>query len=55
MAHFEPQVAMLCHTKEDSYHSQYMTESGRWTTDTTHKFTCPKEKMDILDYCKKVN
>uniref|UniRef100_A0A224XKV8 Putative conserved plasma membrane protein n=1 Tax=Panstrongylus lignarius TaxID=156445 RepID=A0A224XKV8_9HEMI len=54
VAHFEPQVAMLCHTKEDSYHSQYMTESGRWTTDTTHKFTCPKEKMDILDYCKKV-
>ncbi|BES93060.1 beta-amyloid precursor protein C-terminus [Nesidiocoris tenuis] len=54
VAHFEPQVAMLCHSKDEAYHSQYMTENGRWATDTTHKFTCPKEKMDILDYCKKV-
>lgn len=54
VAHFEPQVAMLCHSKDDAYHSQYMTEAGRWTTDSQHKFTCAKEKMDILEYCKKV-
>lgn len=55
VAHFEPQVAMLCHSKDDTYHSQYMTESGRWATDSQHKFTCAKEKMDILEYCKKVS
>ncbi|KAL1138515.1 hypothetical protein AAG570_008578 [Ranatra chinensis] len=47
---------MLCNPKsgDQPYHSQYMTESGRWATDLTHKVTCAKEKMDILEYCKKV-
>ncbi|XP_075233982.1 amyloid-beta-like protein [Lycorma delicatula] len=46
---------MLCDSKSDQvYHSQYMTESGRWTTDLVHKVTCYKDKLDILEYCKKV-
>lgn len=54
-AHFEPQVAMLCETKSDQpYRSQYMTEAGHWATDLVHKVTCYKDKLDILEYCKKV-
>ncbi|XP_046664692.1 amyloid-beta-like protein [Homalodisca vitripennis] len=54
-AHFEPQVAMLCDTKSDQpYRSQYMTEAGHWATDLVHKVTCYKDKLDILEYCKKV-
>ncbi|XP_054263025.1 amyloid-beta-like protein isoform X2 [Macrosteles quadrilineatus] len=54
-AHFEPQVAMLCDSKGDQpYRSQYMTEGGHWATDLVHKVTCYKEKLDILEYCKKV-
>ncbi|XP_039293208.1 amyloid-beta-like protein [Nilaparvata lugens] len=60
-AHFEPQVAMLCDSKgsegvgDGSFRSQYMTEAGRWTTDATRKVTCYKDKLDILDYCKKLS
>lgn len=32
-----------------------MTEQGRWQTDLTSKATCLKDKMDILDYCKRVS
>lgn len=58
-AHFEPQVAMLCDSKgegvgDGSFRSQYMTEAGRWTTDAARKVTCYKDKLDILEYCKKV-
>ena len=60
-AHFEPQVAILCESgsgseqqKTQAYHSQYMTEQGKWITDINNKATCLKDKMDILDYCKKV-
>ncbi|KAK6634025.1 hypothetical protein RUM44_004632 [Polyplax serrata] len=58
-AHFEPQVAILCETgsgsgKGQAYHAQYMTEQGKWATDVNSKVTCLKDKMDILDYCKKV-
>ncbi|XP_050548223.1 amyloid-beta-like protein [Daktulosphaira vitifoliae] len=31
-----------------------MSENGRWTSDTKRKVGCLKEKVDILDYCKKV-
>lgn len=54
--HFEPQVAVLCDSKSDTpYYSQYMSENGRWTSDTKRKVGCLKEKVDILDYCKKVS
>ncbi|GFG35780.1 hypothetical protein Cfor_03950 [Coptotermes formosanus] len=54
-AHFEPQVAMYCGPdKQQVYHSQYMTESGHWVTDLNNKAKCLKDKVEILDYCKKV-
>ncbi|XP_021938711.1 beta-amyloid-like protein [Zootermopsis nevadensis] len=53
--HFEPQVAMYCGSdKQQAYHSQYMTESGHWVTDLNNKALCLKEKVEILEYCKKV-
>lgn len=58
VSHFEPQVALLCDTGvhgQEAYHPQYMTEQGRWQTDLTSKASCLKDKMDILDYCKKVS
>lgn len=37
------------------YHPQYMNEQGHWQTDLTYKANaCLKDKMDILEYCKKV-
>uniref|UniRef100_A0A8D8WQX6 Beta-amyloid-like protein n=1 Tax=Cacopsylla melanoneura TaxID=428564 RepID=A0A8D8WQX6_9HEMI len=54
-SHFEPQVAMLCPKgDQNTYRSQYMLDSGRWTTDLTHKVSCYRDKLDILDYCKKI-
>lgn len=55
-SHFEPQIAMLCPAKgeQQTYHSQYMLESGHWATDLTHKVSCYREKLDILEYCKKI-
>ncbi|KAJ2951573.1 hypothetical protein O0L34_g13725 [Tuta absoluta] len=50
----EPQVAVLCESGA-TYHPQYMSAAGRWTPDlTTKPRTCLKDKMEILDYCKKV-
>ncbi|XP_038212526.1 amyloid-beta-like protein isoform X5 [Zerene cesonia] len=50
----EPQVAVLCEAGS-SYHPQYMSAAGRWTPDlTTKPHNCLKDKMEILDYCKKV-
>lgn len=50
---FEPQVAMACASRAQ-YHAQYMTDTGRWITDTNSKVTCLKDKVDILHYCKQV-
>ncbi|XP_077289117.1 amyloid-beta-like protein isoform X3 [Arctopsyche grandis] len=56
-AHFEPQVAALCDPGA-AYHPQFMNDQGRWETDLKSKPTagssCMKDKMDILNYCKKV-
>lgn len=50
----EPQVAVLCEAGA-TYHPQYMSAAGRWTPDlTTKPRNCLKDKMEILDYCKKV-
>ncbi|XP_068627677.1 amyloid-beta-like protein isoform X2 [Battus philenor] len=50
----EPQVAVLCEAGS-TYHPQYMSAGGRWTPDlTTKPRNCLKDKMEILDYCKKV-
>ncbi|XP_057663566.1 amyloid-beta-like protein isoform X1 [Diorhabda carinulata] len=57
VSHFEPQVAMLCDSGihgQEAYHPKYMTEQGEWFSDLYSKATCYKDKMDILNYCKKV-
>ncbi|KAG5892448.1 hypothetical protein JTB14_009856 [Gonioctena quinquepunctata] len=57
VSHFEPQVAMLCDSGihgQEAYHQKYMTEQGEWMSDLYSKATCFKDKMDILNYCKKV-
>ncbi|KAJ8958349.1 hypothetical protein NQ317_005285, partial [Molorchus minor] len=56
VSHFEPQVAMLCDVGphgQEAYHPKYMTEQGEWMSDLYSKATCFKDKMDILNYCKK--
>lgn len=58
VSHFEPQVAMLCDAGlhgQEAYHPKYMTEQGEWVSDLYSKATCFKDKMDILNYCKKVS
>ncbi|XP_065347111.1 amyloid-beta-like protein isoform X3 [Cloeon dipterum] len=52
-AHFEPQVAVMCEPRA-TYHNQYMTETGHWVSDPETKAICPRDKMAVLDYCKKV-
>lgn len=57
VSHFEPQVAMLCDAGphgQEAYHLKYMTEQGEWVSDLYSKATCFRDKMDILNYCKKV-
>lgn len=52
-AHFEPQVAVMCEPRA-TYHNQYMTEAGHWVSDPDTKAVCPRDKMAVLEYCKKV-
>nr|CAI5867932.1 unnamed protein product [Callosobruchus analis] len=56
-SHFEPQVAILCDSSvrgPEAYHPKYMSEQGEWVSDLYSKAVCFKDKMDILNYCKKV-
>ncbi|KAJ8979478.1 hypothetical protein NQ317_000354, partial [Molorchus minor] len=49
-------LAMLCDVGphgQEAYHPKYMTEQGEWMSDLYSKATCFKDKMDILNYCKK--
>ena len=57
--HHEPMVAMICPEKSGDklgklYHNQYLNADGKWTTDFDHKATCRQDKVEILEYCKKV-
>jgi hypothetical protein len=52
-------VAMICPDKQGDklsrlFHNQYMSSEGKWTTDFDHKATCRQDKVEILEYCKKV-
>ncbi|KAH8273519.1 hypothetical protein KR018_009552, partial [Drosophila ironensis] len=52
---WEPQIAVLCEAGQ-VYQPQYLSEEGRWVTDLSKKTTgatCLRDKMDLLDYCKK--
>lgn len=53
---WEPQIAVLCEAGQ-TYHPQHLSEEGRWTTDLNIKTpgsTCLRDKMDLLEHCKKV-
>merc|ERR1712117_712015 len=56
--HFEPQVAMLCPEKGELanklFHNKFLSSAGKWESDTDIKATCKKDKVEILEYCKKV-
>lgn len=50
--HFQPMVAVLCgHGK---LLNKYLDENRRWVTDNDPKAICTKDKLEILEYCRKV-
>ena len=57
----DPMVAMICPEKQGDpvsrlFHNQYVSsDSGKWTTDSNNKATCKTDKVEILEYCKKVS
>lgn len=53
LSHFQPMVALLCgHGK---VHNQYLDENKKWISDRDPRATCTKNKLDILEYCRKVH
>lgn len=56
---WEPQISVLCEPGQGQiYHPQFLSEEGRWVTDLSIKTpvsTCLRDKIDLLDYCKKVS
>jgi hypothetical protein len=49
----EPQISMLCDSAE-KFINKRMDDSGKWITDWEFKSTCIQDKVDILEYCRKV-
>ena len=51
-------VAMACPEAgtpaNQLYHNKFLTAAGKWQTDNDYKATCKKDKVEILEYCKKV-
>lgn len=46
-------VAILCgHGK---YQNQYLDENKKWISDPDPKALCTKDKLEILEYCRKVS
>lgn len=53
LSHFQPMVAILCgHGK---YQNQYLDENKKWISDPDPKALCTKDKLEILEYCRKVS
>lgn len=57
--HHDPMVAMLCPQPRTGhldhlYHNQHLTTSGEWISDLDHTATCRTDKVEIMEYCKKV-
>ena len=53
-------VAMICPEKQGDnlsrlFHNQYVNADGKWVTDFDHKATCRQDKVEILEYCRKVS
>lgn len=53
LSHFQPMIAIVCAGK-NRYHNQYLDENKRWISDPDPKATCFKDKLEILEYCRKV-
>lgn len=53
LTHFQPMVAMLC-GQHGKFHNQYLNEQKQWVTDNDPSATCIKDKLEILEYCRKV-
>lgn len=49
----EPQVAVVCDVR-NPLHPQYMDSAGKWVSDMDNKNSCLKDKIEILDFCRKV-
>jgi len=49
----QTKVATLCEPGE-VYLAQHMGEQGRWVSSTDKK-SCMTDKLEILEYCKKVS
>jgi amyloid beta A4 protein len=49
----EPQVAVVCDLR-NPLHPQYMDSTGKWVSDLENKSYCLKDKIEILDFCRKV-
>lgn len=49
----EPQVAVICDVR-NPLHPQYMDSTGKWVSDLENKNSCLKDKIEILDFCRKV-
>ena len=46
-------VALLCgHGK---LQNQYLDENKRWVADSDPKATCTRDRLEILEYCRKVS
>lgn len=52
VGHFQPMVALLCGHGRLS--NQYLSENQRWVSDPDPKAVCTREKLSILEYCRKV-
>lgn len=53
LSHFQPMVAILC--GRGKFHNQYLDENKRWISDPDPKALCTKDKLEILEFCRKVN
>lgn len=54
LTHFQPMIAMLC-GQHGKFHNQYLNEQKQWVTDDDPAATCIKDKLEILEYCRKVS
>ncbi|KAM7315180.1 amyloid-beta-like protein isoform X2 [Ixodes scapularis] len=52
LGHFQPMVALLC--GHGRINNQYLAEGQRWVSDPDPKAVCSKDKLSILEYCRKV-
>jgi len=53
LTHFQPMIAMLCN-QHGKFHNQYLNEQKQWVTDNDPTASCIKDKLEILEYCRKV-